>query len=120
MFEKGKPFIINATGSKVKNAFEKLDGENIVKAFLGENLVRVNLVQDFDTDSTPLSRRSLYRRVARKTILYANIHYDGTTDSVIEKRIDEMFQHITFQYKHLNFKIVSTDFEAADFLALNE
>lgn len=121
-FLENKPFVINTTGCKISKAFEKLDGENVMRTFLGggSNLSHVRITQDYDTDSTPMARRSLYRRIARKTIIYADIYYnsESLSESEVEKKLDEMFKNVTFHFKTLHFKIASTDFDAADFLGL--
>lgn len=81
----------------------------------------LKIVEDPDTDSTPVRKRTRYRRMARKTILYADIFYDeacGVTESQVWREVEDLFSSSTFSSANMSFKIAATDHQAAEFLAL--
>jgi hypothetical protein len=65
---------------------------------LDDKIERVEIVEDKDTDSTPLSHRSNFRRIARKKLIYANIYfYDKTmSESEMFSSVENLMESITF------------------------
>lgn len=86
---------------------------------MDDKIKRIDIVEDKDTDSTPLRFRSKFRRIARKRLIYANITFaDNIVDeSEMHASVEKLMDTITFFNDEDNyfFKLFTDDLAGQEF-----
>jgi len=90
---------------------------------MDDNIDRIEIVKDKDTDSTPMRFRSNYRRIARKQLIYANIYFSNKSmmsESKMFAAVEKLSEKITFFNEEDNFffKFFTDDLSCQEFFNL--
>lgn len=87
---------------------------------LDKKIANIQVVEDMDTDSTPMRVRSRYRRIARRKLFYANVQFvrSTTTEKEAYASLENVFEKFVFVGSDFKFKLFPDELSCQDFFKL--